>query len=80
MATNKKELLANATHWLNQAKINGLGKYRIGAVFIFFDRDASGSAVCTSNVDRTRLAHELYTILKKMEDRSIIIAGDKENN
>lgn len=80
MATNKKELLANATHWMAQAKAGGLGKHRIGAVFIFFDRDASGSAVCTANVDRARLAQELHTILKKMEDRTIIIAGDRENN
>ena len=80
MATSKKELLANATHWLNQAKAGGLGKYRIGAIFIFFDRDATGSAVATANVDRSRLAQELGTVLKKMEDRSIIIAGDRENN
>jgi hypothetical protein len=80
MATNKKELLANAKHWLGQAKAGGLGKYRIGAIFIFFDKDSSGSAVATANVDRSRLAQELQTVLKKMEDRTIIIAGDRENN
>lgn len=77
---NKKELLNNATHWLNQAKINGLSKKRIGAIFIFFDKDGTGSAVCTSTEDRTRLAHELKTILQKMADHTIIIAGDRENN
>ncbi len=80
MSTSKKELLANAQHWLQQAKNGGLSRFGIGAIFIFFDRTSSGSAVCTSNVDRTRLAQELKTILKKMEDRTIIIAGDTENN
>lgn len=80
MATNKKELLANATHWMAQAKAGGLDRYGIGAVFVFFDKDSTGSAVCTANVDRSRLAQELHTILKKMQDRTIIIAGDRENN
>lgn len=80
MATNKKELFANASHWMAQAKAGGLDHFGIGAIFIFFDKDSTGSAVCTANVDRSRLAQELKTILKKMEDRTIIIAGDRENN
>lgn len=80
MATNKKELMANARHWLQQAKDGGLKRFGIGAIFIFFDQTSTGSAVCTSNVDRARLAQELKTILKKMEDRTIILTGDMDNN
>lgn len=72
MATNKKELLTNAKHWLGEAKRNGLKRFGIGAIFIFFDVTGEGSAVCTANVDKARLALELKTILKKMEDRVII--------
>jgi hypothetical protein len=72
MATNKKELMANAKHWLGQAKANGLKRYGIGAIFIFFDETESGSAVATANVDKARLVAELKTIIKKVEDRVII--------
>lgn len=72
MSTNKKELLTNAQHWLKQAKDGGLNHFGIGAIFIFFDATGEGTAVCTSTVDRQRLAIELKTILKKMEDRVIV--------
>jgi hypothetical protein len=72
MATNKRELLENATHWLGQAKRNGLKRYGIGAIFIFFDMTESGSAVATANVDKAALVRELKTILRKVEERVII--------
>ena len=79
MATNKKELLANATHWLGEAKRCGLKRYGIGAIFIFFDITGEGSAVCAANVDRSRLARELKTILKKMEDHVIVDPSETWN-
>lgn len=72
MATTKKELFTNAKHWLAQAVNGGLKRYGIGAIFIFFDMTTEGTAVCTATVDRPRLAQELKTILKKMEERTII--------
>lgn len=79
MATNKKELLANATHWLAEAKRNGLRRFGIGAIFIFFDQTEEGTAVCTANVGKERLAKELKTVLKKMEDRVIIDPNEPWN-
>lgn len=73
MSTNKKELLYNASHWLEQAKRNNLTKMGIGAIFVFFDQTEAGSAVCTSNVSKDRLRQELRTILKKMDDDRVIV-------
>lgn len=78
MSTNKTELLANAKHWLGQAVNGGLKKIGIGTIFIFFDMTDSGSAVCTSTVSRARVAQELRTILKKMEDRLIVVPGENQ--
>ena len=72
MATTMKELLANATHWLDQAKRGGLRRYGIGAIFIFFDQTGESTAVATANVGKERLVRELKTIIKKVEERVII--------
>lgn len=79
MATNKKELLANAKHWLGQAKAGGLKRYGIGAIFIFFDTTNSGSAVATGTVDKARMVQELKTIIAKVEDRLIIDPSEVQN-
>lgn len=76
MATNKKELMMNAAHWMEQAKAGGLGKYGIGAIFIFFDTTADGSAVATANVDKKRIAAECRSIVKKIEGGVIISPFD----
>ena len=69
---SKEELMHNAKHWLNEAKRNGLSKDGIGAIFIFFDTRETGSAVCTANVDKERIAQELNVIRQKIGDKLIV--------
>jgi hypothetical protein len=71
--------MANAMHWLGEAKKNGLKRFGIGAIFIFFDVTQDGSAVATGNVDKARLVRELKTIIKKVEERLIIDPSEAQN-
>lgn len=76
MGRPKNELMANANHWLGEAKKNGLNKLGIGAIFIFFNQDGDGSAVATANVSKEKIKRELQTILKKIGERVIISPFD----
>lgn len=71
---SKRELLENATRWLEVAKRENMrARDGVGAIFIFFDGRETGSGVCTATVDRKRLKAELKAILKKMDDSESVI-------
>ena len=71
MSTSRTELMANAKHWLQQAKNGGLKRYGIEAIFVFFDKTGECSGVATATCDKERLVKELKNILAKLEDRVI---------
>lgn len=73
MSASKADLLGNAAHWLEQAKKNHLGDNGVGAIFIFFNKDQVGTAVCTASVDKELLKAHLKDILKKLGDGNIIL-------
>ena len=79
MSASKADLLGNAAHWLEQAKQNHLGDSSVGAIFVFFNKDQIGTAVCTATVSRELLKAHLKDILKKLGDGSVII-NPYENN
>jgi hypothetical protein len=73
VSASKKDLLGNAAHWLEEAKRNHLGGKGVGAIFIFFNLDTVGSAVCTANVNKEAIKDHLKSILKKLGDGNMII-------
>jgi hypothetical protein len=81
MSASKRELADNASHWLKEAKRNHLGGIGVGAIFIFFNSQEVGTAVCTATVNRKLLKAHLKTILEKLDrDDHRVIIDPWENN
>ena len=74
MGASKRDLAGNAVHWLEQAKRNHLGDQGVGCIFIFFNKDERGSAVCTANVHKEAVKAHLKDVLKQLGDGNLIVS------
>jgi len=79
MAASKSDLMGNAAHWLKEAKRNHLGDAGVGAIFIFFNTNEFGSAVCAATVNKAYLKKHLKAIIDKIEQDETRIVTPYDN-
>lgn len=72
MAASKKELVLNATQWMQVFKRDR--PKGTGAIFLFFNQDdPEGSAVCVGSINKEGIRAACRGILKKLDGGNLVV-------